>query len=64
MTRLIWTFISGGEDRSCSYSIVERYDTKTEMWGFAPSMKRKRAGSGVAVCDGKVYVAGEVLYKG
>ncbi|KAK3087232.1 hypothetical protein FSP39_003402 [Pinctada imbricata] len=48
----------GGEDRSCSYNIMEIYDTQKEMWWFGPSMKRKRAGAGICVCDGKIYVAG------
>ena len=51
-------YISGGEDRACSYNIVEKYDTKNETWSFAPSMKRKRSGAGYCVCDGKIYVAG------
>ena len=49
----------GGEDRACGYNIMEKFDPKTDAWTFAPSMKRRRAGAGIAVCDGKIYVAGE-----
>ena len=52
--------VSGGEDRTGSYNIVEQYSPKTNAWAFVASMKRKRAGAGVAVCDGKIYVAGTV----
>ena len=55
-------FVSGGEDRACGYNITEKFDPKTDTWTFAPSMKRRRAGAGIAVCDGKIYVAG-TLYK-
>ncbi|OWF38510.1 kelch-like protein 3 [Mizuhopecten yessoensis] len=48
----------GGEDGSCSYCIVEKYDQRQELWSFAASMNRKRAGAGTCVCDGKIYVAG------
>lgn len=37
---------------------MEKYDIKTETWSFGPNMKRKRAGAGICVCDGKIYVAG------
>ena len=53
--------LTGGEDRSCSYNIMEVYDTQKQTWWFGPNMKRKRAGSGVCVCDGKIYVAGEKI---
>ena len=49
----------GGEDRTASFSTVERYTPKTNTWTEAPSMKGKRAGAGVTVCDGKIYVAGQ-----
>lgn len=52
---------TGGEDRSGSFNIVERYDPKTECWSFVNSMKRRRAGAGVTVCDGKIYVAGKIM---
>lgn len=48
----------GGEDRAATFNIVEKYDLKSNTWNFAPSMQRKRAGSGVAVCDGKIFIAG------
>lgn len=51
--------ISGGEDRSCSYNIVEKYDPRKDVWMFGPSLKRRRAGAGVTVCDGKIFVAGK-----
>ena len=50
---------TGGEDRSTSFNIVERYNPKSETWCFVPSMHQKRAGAGITVCDGKIYVAGE-----
>lgn len=50
---------AGGEDRTASFSTVERFAPKTNTWTEAPSMKGKRAGAGVTVCDGKIYVAGE-----
>ena len=43
----------GGEDRSCSYNVVERYDTARNKWVPVRGMKRKRSGAGVAVNDGK-----------
>lgn len=48
----------GGEDRSCSYNVTEKFDLLTETWSFAPNMKRKRAGAGSCVCDSKIYIAG------
>ncbi|XP_011441284.3 kelch-like protein 3 [Magallana gigas] len=53
-----YLYAIGGEDRSTSYSIMEKYDINTETWSFGPNMKRKRSGAGVCVCDGKIYVAG------
>jgi hypothetical protein len=49
----------GGENRTCSFDIMEKYDPKLDVWSFSPSMKRKRAGAGCAVCEGKIYVAGK-----
>ena len=43
----------GGEDRSCSYNVVERYDALRNKWIPVRGMKRKRSGAGVAVTDGK-----------
>ena len=40
---------------------MEKFDPKTDTWTFAPSMKRRRAGSGIAICDGKIYVAGKKI---
>lgn len=51
---------SGGEDRGGSFNFVECYDPKTEQWSFVTGMKRRRAGAGVTVCDGKIYVAGKI----
>ena len=50
--------ITGGEDKNTSYNIVEKYDPQRDTWSFVPSMRQKRAGAGVAVCDGKIYIAG------
>lgn len=44
-----------------TYNIVERYDTIRDVWLFAPSMKKQRSGAGVAVCNGKIYIAGKLL---
>lgn len=55
----ILLFLPGGEDRSCSYNIVEKYNPRKDQWTFAPSLKRRRAGAGVTECDGKIFVAGE-----
>lgn len=52
----------GGEDRMTTYNIVERYDTMRDVWSFAPSMKKQRSGAGVAVCNGKIYIAGKLFY--
>ncbi len=49
----------GGEDRDSSFTMVERYDPKTNEWATRSHMLRKRAGCGVAVCEGKIYVAGK-----
>lgn len=57
----VFYFWTGGEDRTISYSAVERFDPKTNTWSEAPNMKAKRAGAGVTVCDGKIYVAGLCL---
>jgi len=48
----------GGEDRTSAYNIVERYDTVRDVWIFLPNMKKQRSGAGVAVCNGKIYIAG------
>nr|XP_002738426.2 PREDICTED: kelch-like protein 5-like [Saccoglossus kowalevskii] len=53
-----YLYAIGGENRSCSFNTVERYDDRTNEWSLISSMKRKRAGAGVAVCDGKIFVAG------
>jgi len=37
---------------------VEKFDPKTDQWSFVSSMKRRRAGAGIAVCEGRIYVAG------
>ena len=50
--------LSGGEDRTSTFNVVEKYSYRANTWSFVPSMQRKRAGSGVAVCDGKIYMAG------
>ena len=52
------SYCTGGENATSSYNIVERYSLNNDKWQFMPSMKQKRSGCGVAVCDGKVYVAG------
>ena len=38
---------------------MECYNPRIDQWHFAPSMKQRRAGCGVAVYDGKLYVAGK-----
>lgn len=48
-----YLYAVGGEDRTCSYNYVERYDPKTNMWTTVQSMRRKRSGAGMAVCDGE-----------
>lgn len=47
-----YIYAVGGEDRTCSYNYVERYDPKTNHWNTVQCMRRKRSGAGVAVCDG------------
>ena len=43
----------GGEDRTCSYNVVEKYDAERNRWIPCQGMKRKRSGAGVCVLDGK-----------
>ena len=57
----ILLIVVGGEDRTSSFNIMERYDPEMDSWSTVKSMQRKRAGAGVAVCDGKIYVAGKIL---
>ena len=51
---------AGGEDKDGSFSTVERYDPQTDSWCYVTPMIRKRAGCGVTVYDGKLYVAGQL----
>lgn len=56
----------GGVDGACSGSpcnfgplrTVESYNLATNMWTTEPSMLERREGPGVAVLNGKIYVAG------
>ena len=50
--------VPGGEDKVTTYNVVEKYDVSRNVWSFAPNMKKARSGAGVAVCNGKIYVAG------
>lgn len=45
-------YAMGGEDRTCSYNYVEKYNPKLNHWSTVQCMRRKRSGSGVAVCEG------------
>ena len=48
-----YLYAIGGEDRSSSYNIVERYDNVRNKWIPTRGMKRRRSGVGVAVYDCK-----------
>lgn len=39
---------------------MEKFDPRTDQWSFVSSMKRRRAGAGIAVCEGRIYVAGKI----
>ena len=58
---MIFVLRVGGEDNNTSHNVMECYNPRTDQWHFAPSMKQRRAGCGVAVSDGKLYVAGTEL---
>ncbi|XP_074656230.1 kelch-like protein 12 [Tubulanus polymorphus] len=53
-----YLYAIGGENRNCSFDLVERYCPQTDSWCYVSSMKKKRAGAGAAVCEGRLYVAG------
>ena len=48
-----YLYAIGGEDRTASYNVVERYNPKKNMWTIITPMKKKRSGAGVAVHEGK-----------
>ncbi len=56
--KYLHVLLAGGEDKNTSFNVVEKYDPKCDTWTYVPSMRQKRAGAGVAVCDGKIYIAG------
>lgn len=45
----------GGEDRTSSYDIVERYSPSKNRWVQVKSMQKRRAGAGVTEHDGKNF---------
>jgi kelch-like protein 2/3 len=63
LSSFVFSVFVGGEDRATTFNLVEKYDYKSDTWSFVPSMQRKRAGTGVAVCDGKIYVAGKYYFQ-
>ena len=56
-----YVYALGGEDRLCSYNFVERYDPNGNFWTPVQSMKRRRSGAGVAVCNGECSFPYKVL---
>lgn len=45
----------GGEDRTSSYSTVEKYSPKKNRWVQVKNMKKRRAGAGATEHDGKIF---------
>lgn len=54
----------GGNDGSSSLDNCEKYDPYLNRWLRVACMHKRRAGAGVAVLDGYIYVVGKCLHSG
>ncbi len=56
-----YLYAIGGNDGATSLDSCERYDPHLNKWSMMASMKKRRAGAGVAELNGSLYVVGAYI---